>query len=173
VTRPREWVRARDAAVAARFGTTIPRRSVGAVAHSADGVWSVVLALTLAVLGGARGRAVAPMVIAGWLGTALVVRLIKTSVRRTRPPGPWGERQRRTDPHAFPSGHAARATMLAIVLGAGFGSLALGAVLAVWAIAVAFARVAVGVHYASDVVAGMLVGAGCGAAVVALYGLAT
>lgn len=170
----RQWVRACDAALSARLGvgagaSGTARRIAGAVAHSADGVWSIGLAAVLALAGGPRARAVAPMVLAGWLGTALVVRLLKTSVRRARPAGAWGARQRRSDPHAFPSGHAARATMLAIVLGAGFGSLALGLALGLWALAVALARVAVGVHHASDVVAGILVGAGCGAALVALF----
>src|SRR5512145_1954667 len=39
------------------------------------------------------------------LATALVVMLIKFTVRRQRPEGTWGGIYRSTDPHSFPSGH--------------------------------------------------------------------
>jgi len=38
---------------------------------------------------------------------AAVVILLKFSIRRPRPEGEWGQIYRITDPHSFPSGHAA------------------------------------------------------------------
>src|SRR6185436_872947 len=40
---------------------------------------------------------------------AALVMSIKFLVRRQRPQGEWGGIYRNTDPHSFPSGHAARA----------------------------------------------------------------
>ena len=89
--------------------------------------------------------------------TALAVFAIKFAVRRKRPEGELGQIYRRTDPHSFPSGHAARAAMLAVVA-IGLGPAWLGVLLAFWAIAVVLARVMMGVHYLSDVLAGALLG---------------
>jgi undecaprenyl-diphosphatase len=98
------------------------------------------------------------------LVTALVVFAVKLLVRRKRPEGEWGRFYRQTDPHSFPSGHAARAMMLAVVM-LGLGSLWLGLLLLFWAPLVGLARVAMGVHYISDVLAGILLGFGIGSVV--------
>lgn len=89
---------------------------------------------------------------------AVLVLGIKFSVRRQRPQGDWGAIYRRTDPHSFPSGHAARATLLA-VLGIGLGPPMWGLALTFWAPLVSLSRVALGLHYLSDVLAGALLGA--------------
>lgn len=88
---------------------------------------------------------------------ALLVFIVKFTVRRKRPEGEWGKFYRSTDPHSFPSGHAARAMLLAVLM-LGLGSISLGLLLLVWAPLVGLARVAMGVHYLSDVLAGMLMG---------------
>ena len=88
---------------------------------------------------------------------AALVMSIKFLVRRRRPEGEWGSIYRNTDPHSFPSGHAARSFLIAVVAtGLGPGWLAL--VLWLWAPLVALARVAMGVHYVSDIVAGAALG---------------
>jgi membrane-associated phospholipid phosphatase len=46
---------------------------------------------------------------------AVVVIAIKFTVRRRRPEGEWGAIYRTADPHSFPSGHAARALLLAVI----------------------------------------------------------
>lgn len=92
------------------------------------------------------------------IALAGLVLAIKFSIRRRRPEGKWGAIYRTTDPHSFPSGHAARATLIAVLaIGLGPGWLAI--ILCVWMPLVSLARVAMGVHYLSDVVAGALVGA--------------
>jgi len=127
------------------------------LAHSGDSwFWLLAMAL-LAWLGGDywRGRALA--LIGAILVTALVVMVVKFTVRRRRPEGEWGSIYRKTDPHSFPSGHAARAVMLAVVA-TGLGPAWFAGVLWVWAPLVVLARVAMGLHYLSDVVAGALLG---------------
>ena len=94
----------------------------------------------------------------GILGLAGVVLAIKFLVRRERPQGEWGGIYRNTDPHSFPSGHAARAFLIAVV-GAGLGPIWLLVILLwIWAPLVSLARVAMGVHYLSDVIAGAILG---------------
>jgi len=96
---------------------------------------------------------------------AALVLAIKFLVRRRRPEGEWGSIYRNTDPHSFPSGHAARAFLIAVVASA-LGPAWLGILLWIWAPLVALARVSMGVHYVSDVVAGTVLGI-----VVAIIGL--
>ena len=88
---------------------------------------------------------------------AAMVLAIKFRVRRQRPVGEWGRIYRSTDPHSFPSGHAARAFLIAAIT-AGLGPGWLAGILWIWAPLVSLARVAMGVHYLSDVVAGALLG---------------
>ena len=88
---------------------------------------------------------------------AAFVMALKFSIRRRRPEGEWGAIYRNTDPHSFPSGHAARAFLIAFIA-AVFGPFWLAVILAVWAPLVSLARVAMGVHYVSDVIAGAIVG---------------
>lgn len=135
-----------------------PLRNLAAVlAHSGDSwFWLAGLAL-LWWLGTDYWKARAIVMVLAILLTALVVFIVKFSVRRKRPEGEWGKFYRRTDPHSFPSGHAVRAVMLAVVA-LGLGPLWLGLVLLIWAPFVGLARVAMGVHYLSDVLAGMLLG---------------
>ena len=88
---------------------------------------------------------------------AVVVLGIKFLVRRKRPEGEWGGIYRNTDPHSFPSGHAARAFMIAVVASA-LAPTWLAVILWIWAPLVAIARVAMGVHYVSDIIAGAVLG---------------
>jgi len=89
---------------------------------------------------------------------AAVVVLLKYTIRRPRPDGEWGQIYRIADPHSFPSGHAARSIALVVMVIA-IGPPWFAIILAIWAPWVGFSRVALGVHYVSDVVVGWLVGA--------------
>lgn len=138
------------------------------LAHSGDSwFWLAGLAL-LAWLAQGAWRTWALAVAAAILLTAVVVLVLKFTVRRRRPEGAWGAIYRRTDPHSFPSGHAARACLLA-VLAVMWGPAWLGLLLLVWAPLVVLARVAMGVHYLSDVAAGALLGVGFGLTIGLLY----
>jgi membrane-associated phospholipid phosphatase len=118
----------------------------------------------------------AVFVVVAMLGSSLLNSLVKLAVHRARPVLP--------DPvaHAggmsFPSGHAQSATVAASVLllvflpalrgRPGRRRIAIGAAL-LWVIVVAFARVGLGVHYVSDVLAGIILGAAWVAATTALF----
>lgn len=146
-------------------------RSLAAVlAHSGDS-WFWLAGLAFIYLLGNTGwkfRAVA--LAASILVTAMLVLTVKFSVRRQRPDGPWGSIYRSTDPHSFPSGHAARAFLIA-VLAVGLGPTWFGGVALLWAPLVTLARVAMGVHYLSDVLAGVLVGLVMGLAALRIIAL--
>lgn len=132
------------------------------LAHSGDSwFWGAGLALVW-LLGSPDWRRRALFLLVSILLLAALVLLIKFSVRRRRPAGEWGSIYRSTDPHSFPSGHAARAAMLA-VLGMGLGPPWFGIALVLWAPLVSLARVAMGLHYLSDVVAGVFLGVIAGA----------
>jgi membrane-associated phospholipid phosphatase len=127
------------------------------LAHSGDSwFWWAGLGL-LWWLGNSFWRPWALAVLISIIVLAVVVLAIKFTIRRRRPEGEWGGLYRKTDPHSFPSGHAARVVLLAILaIGLGPGWLAL--ILCVWAPLVALARVSMGVHYLSDILAGFALG---------------
>lgn len=142
-----------------------PLRTLAAVlAHSGDS-WFWLAGLGLVWwLGSDYWKERAVILIVSILLTALIVLAVKFTVRRKRPEGEWGKFYRNTDPHSFPSGHAVRAVMLAVIM-LGLGPIWLGLLLLIWAPLVGFARVAMGVHYLSDVLAGMFLGLLIGVAV--------
>lgn len=92
---------------------------------------------------------------------ALSVFAIKLLFKRSRPPGEWGAIYRNTDPHSFPSGHAARAALL-LVMAIGLGPTWFAILMLFWTPLIAISRVLTGVHYLSDVIAGLLLGAAAG-----------
>ena len=139
------------------------------LAHSGDS-WFWLLGLALAWWPLAAWRGCLAVMAVSVVVTAALVLALKFTFRRRRPEGEWGAIYRSTDPHSFPSGHAARAVLLAVVAwGLCPGWVAV--VLTVWAPLVALARVAMGVHYLSDVLAGALVGLVMGWAALALVSL--
>ena len=136
-------------------------------AHSGDS-WFILLALFLIWLF-TKGvwHHMAAVMAAGSISLAVIVLLIKFSIRRKRPEGTWGAIYRNTDPHSFPSGHAAR-TALLVVLAFAFGPSWFAIILLIWAPLVSLARVWMGVHYLSDVLAGIVLGVISGFAVIAI-----
>lgn len=142
-----------------------PLRTVAVIfAHSGDS-WFWALALIVLWIASASWKEWAVVLFVAISLLALLVLIIKFIVRRQRPEGEWGGIYRNTDPHSFPSGHAARAFLIAVI-GSALGPGWLGLLLWIWAPLVALARVAMGVHYLSDVLAGAFLGI-----VVALVGL--
>ncbi len=127
------------------------------LAHSGDSwFWLAGLGVVWLFVHSAWRMRSAVMMI-GILALAVSVLALKFTIRRRRPEGDWGAIYRSTDPHSFPSGHAARAAMLA-VLALGFGPPWFGLVVALWVPLVSLARVVMGLHYLSDVVAGIVLG---------------
>lgn len=137
------------------------RRLAILAARSADSWVCVVICLILWWLGEPDLGRRAVLLLLGILATALVVGVLKFVIRRERPVSDWGGSYRRHDPHSFPSGHAARVGMIATYAAVAF-PIVVTVPLAAWALAVATARVALGVHYLSDVVVGLGIGAAFG-----------
>ena len=88
---------------------------------------------------------------------AAFVLTLKFSFKRRRPDGDWGDIYRSTDPHSFPSGHATRAFLLG-TMGILLGPAWAAALLVILAPLVALGRVAMGVHYLSDILVGAVLG---------------
>jgi undecaprenyl-diphosphatase len=92
------------------------RRLAVILAHSGDSwFWWGALGLLL-WLGTPFWKSWSQVVLISILGLAVLVLAIKFLVRRKRPEGEWGGFYRKTDPHSFPSGHAARAFLLAVLV---------------------------------------------------------
>jgi len=143
-----------------------PTRSIAMFfAHSGDSwFWGVGL-LLIWIFAGQQWKEWAMTQLLLIVALAILVLLIKFSIRRKRPEGEWGAIYRNTDPHSFPSGHAARAflvAMIAIMLGPTWIAI----VLCIWAPLVTLSRVLMGVHYLSDVIAGAILGS-----IIALVGV--
>lgn len=127
------------------------------LAHSGDSWFWLGGLLLIAVLAGNAWRGQSIIFMIGILVTAVLTMAAKFTIRRQRPPGEWGEVYRSVDPHSFPSGHASRVVMLAVLSAAVFPAW-VALLLLVWALLVSLARVAMGVHYLSDIAAGAVLG---------------
>jgi undecaprenyl-diphosphatase len=127
-------------------------------AHSGDSwFWGLGLILLWVFTNDPAWKKWAVVLLGGISVLAALVMALKFTIRRRRPEGEWGGIYRNTDPHSFPSGHAARAFLIAVIA-TGLSPAWTGILLCAWAPLVSLARVAMGVHYVSDVLAGMLVG---------------
>ena len=91
------------------------------------------------------------------LVAALIVITLKFAIKRQRPSGDWGKIYRKTDPHSFPSGHAVRAALL-LGLGLWLGPSWFSITMLIYSPLMALARIAMGLHFISDVVAGYMLG---------------
>ena len=133
------------------------RRAVAVLgAHLGDGPLWLVIAVIAFWLGNEATRhfvllAAATTVVAGTMTTGL-----KFLVRRGRPQEMTGFYSTRYDRYSFPSGHATRVACLAMVFSHRFPCWAV--VFYALALSVALCRVALGIHYVSDVLVGLTVG---------------
>ena len=153
-----------DTAFSARFGLTPDHANwplAARLAHLGDG-GLVFTALGVAYLIGwvfdwPALQANMRLLLITLLVTAAVVFIIKYTLRRERPRDPSGFVTIRYDKYSFPSGHSARMSCLAVTVL--YFSLPVGLLLLLLALLVAAARVLVTVHYLSDVIAGLVIGA--------------
>ncbi len=126
-------------------------------AHSGDS-WFWLLALPIVwYFGNSYWKYRSTILFIAIFFTAIIVLILKFSIRRSRPEGDWGQIYRKTDPHSFPSGHAARAMLIGVVA-LGLGPIWFGVLLIIWGPLVGLARIAMGVHFLSDVLAGWFIG---------------
>lgn len=138
------------------------------LAHSGDSWFWMAGLLIVWLFSATAWRHIAAIFALSIVILAVLVLCIKFIVRRRRPPGEWGSIYRNTDPHSFPSGHAARAALIfALAWGLAPGWFAWAAT--IWAPLVCLARVITGLHYLSDVLAGILLGLALGAIILAAH----
>lgn len=145
------------------------RRSVhrffGIISRLGDGWFWYGLMMVLAAFGGTRGvLAALQMSVTGFVAW-LMYRTLKLHTRRPRPFRADPDviaRAAVLDEFSFPSGHTLHAVSFSIVAGVWFPMLALP--LIAFTVLVAASRVALGLHYPTDVLAGVLIGAALGAA---------
>jgi len=154
------WMLAIDHALSARLTIRQAgwlRLAAQIVAHSGDSLVWIAAGIGLWALNQPRQAARVEITVLALMG---VVAALKFAFRRRRPTGQRGRLYLELDAHSFPSGHAARAAALAVTLGALDPALGVG--LGVWAALVSLSRVALGIHYVSDVAGGAIVGIGVG-----------
>jgi undecaprenyl-diphosphatase len=125
-------------------------------------VWAALVCIcSLAAL--ALRRPWAALLIALSLASDVVAALVKLIVERSRPEGAVVEVLFGTDNFAFPSGHVVRATALVAVLAwlmapPRFRLAPAVALASVAGLLMGYARVALGVHWPTDVLGGLLLG---------------
>jgi len=127
------------------------------VAHSGDSLLWLASAAVALVWGDAAWRDLGWRVVVGTLVAGAVTTALKWLFRRQRPPGKGRGFYTRFDRHAFPSGHASRTACLVVLLAPllpPWGT----AIFALWTGLVGLARVALQVHFISDILAGWLSG---------------
>ena len=138
------------------------------VAHSGDSPLWLAGATMAIVWGDAAWRDLGWRVVAGTLVAGAVTTALKWLFRRQRPPGQGRCFYTRFDRHAFPSGHAGRSACLVGLLAPllpPWGTAAF----ALWAGLVGLARVALQVHFVSDILGGWLSGLVAGLALLLAF----
>jgi len=137
-------------------------------AHSGDNPLWLLGAVAAILWGGAPERALGWRALIGTLVAGAVTTALKHLFRRQRPPGEGRGFYTHFDRHAFPSGHAGRSACMVVLLIPllppwGFVLLPL------WAGMVGLARVALQVHFVSDILGGWVVGVSAGAALLLVF----
>lgn len=127
------------------------------LAHSGDSWYCLSVLLAIWIFTSGEWHMIAASLGSGTFLLAFIIIALKFGIRRRRPEGEWGSIYRNTDPHSFPSGHATRVFFLA-TMAWGIAPLWFALLLTIWAPLVAISRVMTGVHYVSDILAGMIIG---------------
>jgi undecaprenyl-diphosphatase len=125
-------------------------------AHLGDGpLWFVVAAIAF----GLGDEAIRHFVLLAAIAAVAAVGLttvLKLLIRRNRPREATGFYSTKYDRHSFPSGHATRVACLAMIFSHQFHCWAV--VFYASALFVVLCRVALGIHYVSDVLVGLAIG---------------
>lgn len=132
-------------------------------------LWYALAGMVLGYGGSQRYAAVSAAAAAAVVGV-LVFKVLKHASHRPRPcqlePHCWSK-VLPPDRFSFPSGHTMTAFSIALVVSAFYPSLE--APLYFLAASIAFSRIVLGMHFLSDVIAGVLLGSGLGIASLAIF----
>lgn len=133
------------------------------ISHSGNGYYYPLLPLLIYLTVPEKAL---PFLIAGLIAYGLelpLYKLLKSLIKRDRPCESLENVHKRITPSdrfSFPSGHTAAAFVIVVLLGHFFPWLTIPAIL--WASLVGFSRIYLGVHYPTDILAGMAIGVLCG-----------
>lgn len=136
--------------------------AVPSISHSGNGYYYPALPLVIFFF---NPETALRFLLAGLVAFALelpLYKLIKNGVKRDRPCEVLRTVQRRivpSDRFSFPSGHTAAAVVMATLVSCFIPVLALPAF--AWALLVGFSRIFLGVHYPTDILAGIAIGLLC------------
>lgn len=136
-----------------------------AVSRSGDGLMQLLLPLLLWAVDPEPGLRLVQVVALAFAIERPLYWILKHTCRRRRPPDAIASFVaviKASDQFSFPSGHTMGAFLLAVLVWDCYGATALP--LFVWASAVGTSRVALGVHFPSDILAGAGIGIALGAA---------
>jgi undecaprenyl-diphosphatase len=140
-------------------GRRLIARAMPAISRSGNGCGYPLLALVLIGLDPEKGMAFLTAALTAFGIELPVYKVVKQAVKRNRPceivPAVH-RRVRPSDRFSFPSGHTAGAFVMATLVAGLFPVLF--PLAAGWALAVGFSRIYLGVHYPTDVLAGMSIG---------------
>ena len=135
-----------------------------------DGIIWYVLIGAIGLAGGTEGRDVAAQMLLVGAANLTIYLWLKARIGRPRPFVKCPDIRacgRALDRFSFPSGHALHATGFAIILGF-YYPLSLIALVPL-GVLIALSRIALGLHYPSDVAAGIAIGATTASLLLALY----
>lgn len=135
-------------------------RALGWISRLGDGMlWYSIIGM-LAIFGGPRGWLCAAQMATSGFVCLVVYKALKHATCRPRPyeccPG-IRARTRALDRFSFPSGHTLHAVSFTLMVTLHYPLF--GGMLWVFTTLVAFSRIALGMHYPSDVIAGAAIGA--------------
>ena len=135
-----------------------PRLLALVIAHSGDSpLWLLGAAIAI-IWGNTTWQSFGWRVLVGTPVAGTVITLLKWLFRRQRPPGEGRGFYTRFDRHAFPSGHAGRSACMIILLTPVIPSTWGRVLFTLWVGLVGLARIALQVHFVSDIVGGWTVG---------------
>jgi undecaprenyl-diphosphatase len=138
-------------------------KSIPTISKSGDGYLYPVVTLVLWLLNRQVGAMLFSAAVAAFSIELPLYKLVKHIVRRARPCDALRSveaRVRLLDRFSFPSGHTAGAFLMATVVSSFFPVISMA--IYAWAGLVGISRIYLGVHYPTDVLAGMVVGICCG-----------
>ncbi len=160
-----QWGLESDAVWTERIGRIVDLRPIRwaatALAHSGDSILWLVSGVLMWRFGLGLWARIGERIVIVTAITWLCTTVLKLFFPRPRPEGEQKLFYLDIDANSFPSGHAARAGGLVVALGSLlplWGALAL----VLWALSVCISRIALGLHYISDVVAGFFIGVAAG-----------
>jgi undecaprenyl-diphosphatase len=129
------------------------------VSKTGDGLLYLVLALAILIMDTVSGESFFFIALTAYAIERPLYLVLKNTIRRERPYETlrqFAAQVSPSDKFSLPSGHTAGAFVMATLLDSFYPGLALIAYS--WAIVIGFSRIALGVHYPGDIIAGALLG---------------